>query len=338
MSDLEIDTTVSGLSAGVGETARLAEELGFDCVWNPEVDFDPFLALPVVAEHTDEVEFGTRIATAFTRSPMVLAYIGWDLQRYSDGRFILGLGTQVKAHNERRFSVDFQWESPGPRLREVVESVRHIWEVFQDEAALDYRGEFYEFSLMTDFFNPGPIDDPDIPIYVAGVNEYNIRLSGELADGLAMHGFNTPRYTREVIQPLVKAGADRAGRSLDDVALSASPFVVTGRTDEEMERHRATVKEQIAFYGSTPSYHDVLDLHGWADVGERLHELTRKGRWDEMTDLVTDEMLSAFAIEAPVDDLAAAIEREYGDIADRVMVDFREREYWGDVIDDIDAE
>jgi probable F420-dependent oxidoreductase len=336
MSDLDIDTMVYGLSDDIGQTAALAEELGFDCVWNPEMDFDSLLPLPLVAEHTENVEFGTKIATAFTRSPMVLAYMAWDLQRYSGGRFALGLGTQVKGHNVDRFSVDFEWESPGPRLREVVESLRHIWDVFQGRRdELDYDGEFYQFSLMTDFFDPGPIDNPDIPIHLAGVNEYNIQLAGEVADGLAMHGFNTPAYTEEVIEPLVERGAERGGRSIAEVELIAAPFVVTGRTDEEIEASREEAKERIAFYGSTRTYHDVLELHGWKDVGMELHELSKQDKWGEMHGLITDEMVDAFAVEAPVDELADEIRSKYGGVADRVTVDFEGKEYWGEVVEEL---
>ncbi|WP_226005113.1 TIGR03617 family F420-dependent LLM class oxidoreductase [Natrinema salinisoli] len=318
MSDLRIDAMVPGLSGDAGGAAARAEELGFDGVWTPETDNDAFLPHPLIADRTDEIRQGTRIALAFTRSPMALAYTAWDLARHTDGRFVLGLGTQVKGHNERRFSVD--WESPGPRLREVVESLRHIFDVFQGGAELDYEGDHYSFSLMTETFDPGPIDHPDVPIYIAGVNEYNIRLAGELCDGLAMHPFNTPGYTDEVIAPTVAEGADRGDRSLEDVALSASPFVVTGETDEERERSRDEVRRRIAFYGSTRTYHDVLEHHGWRDVGEELHDLSREQRWDDMADLITDEMLSTFAIEAPPEELLAAARDTYGGIADRVVL------------------
>ena len=321
MSDLDIDTMVYGLSDDIGQTAALAEELGFDCVWNPEMDFDSLLPLPLVAEHTEDIEFGTKIATAFTRSPMVLAQQAWDLQAYSDGRFILGLGTQVRAHNDRRFSVDFEWESPGPRLREVIESLQHIWEAFQENReSLDYEGEFYDFSLLTDTFNPGPIDDPDIPIYTAAVNEYNIRMAGEICDGIALHSFNTPSYTREVVAPKLQQGADRAGRSVDEVSVSASPFVVTGRDEEERERQRQEVRQRVAFYASTPTYKDVMAHHGWVDTGRELHELSKEGKWQEMAGLVTDEMMDAFAVEAHPDELADALVETYGDLADRVSL------------------
>lgn len=313
----KIDATIPGLTDTTIEAAKQAEDLGFDGVWTPETEHDAFLPHPLIAEHTDNLEMGTRIALSFTRSPMVLAYIAWDLQAFSNGRFILGLGTQVKGHNERRFSVE--WTAPGPRLREVVESLRHIWDVFQGNTErLDYQGEYYSFSLMTDFFNPGPIDHPEIPIYIAGVNEYNLRLAGELCDGLSMHGFNTPAYTADVILPAVKEGAERAGRSLDEVTISANPFVITGRNPTERDEKRGEIRRRIAFYGSTRTYHDVLAHHGWQDIGMELHELSREGRWSEMSGLVTDEMVETFAIEAQPGGLVDAIMEEYGGIADRV--------------------
>jgi len=318
MSDLHIDAMVPGLSTDSGAAAARAESLGFDGVWTPEMDNDAFLPHPLIADRTNTIQQGTRIALSFTRSPMALAYATWDLAQYSDGRFTLGIGTQVKGHNERRFSVD--WASPGPRLREVVESLRHIFDVFQGEAELDYGGQHYSFSLMTDNFNPGPIDHPDIPIYIAGVNEYNIRLAGEVCDGLAMHPFNTPGYTDEVIAPTVAEGADREDRSLENISLSASPFVVTGDTEEERDRSRAEVRQRIAFYGSTRTYHDVLAHHGWRSVGEELHDLSKDQRWEEMTDLVTDEMVATFAIEAPPEEVLAQAEDSYGGIADRVVL------------------
>lgn len=333
---MRLDANLHGLPHDVVDLAKSAESMGFDGIWSHETAHDAFLPHPLVAEHTDDIEMGTRIALAFTRSPMSLAYQAWDLADYSDGRFVLGLGTQVKGHNERRFSVDFEWESPGKRLREVVESIRHIFDVFQgEERRLDYQGEFFQFSLMTDAFDPGPIDHPDIPIYIAGVNEYNIRLAGELCDGLCLHAFNTPKYTEEVIVPLVKEGAERRGRSLDDVVLSASPFTITGRTDEELEQRREKVRQRVAFYGSTRTYHDVFALHGWEDVGTELHELSKENEWAAMSELVSEEMLDAFAVEAPIDGIADAIQDAYDGLADRtgLSIDFDGEDYWLDVVD-----
>lgn len=335
MTELTIDTTVPGLPDFSDEHVAAADDLGIDCLWSEETAHNAFAPLPVTAQATTDVQFGTRIATAFTRSPMVTAKLAWDLQSFSGGRFILGLGTQVEAHNERRFSVDFDWRSPGPRIREVIESIRHIWDVFQGRTdELDYQGEFYQFSLMADMFDPGPIAEPDIPIYIAAVNDYNLRLAGELCDGLCLHALNSPSYTREVVAPVVREGAERSDRTSAAVDISISPFVITGRNTTERERQREEVREQIAFYASTPTYKDVMDHHGWVSIGSELHGLAREQRWDEMVDLVTDEMVETFAITAPPAELGPTIADQYGDVIDRVlpMLNFDPETYWDEIV------
>lgn len=336
MSDLKVDTTIEGLSNESAELASKAEDLGFDGVFTPELDVDPFLPLPLVADRTESIQLGTRIATSFTRSPMVLAYMAWDLQRFSDGRMVLGLGTQVKGHNERRFSVDFEWDRPGPRLREEVLALRHIFDVFQGNAdELDFDGEFYQFSLMTEEFNPGPLEAGPPAIWIAGLNGYNIKAAGEVSDGLCMHSFNTPKYTTEVIAPLIEEGAAIGDRDPDDITLSASPFLITGETEADREQKSREVKKRIAFYGSTRTYHDVLELHGWKDIGVELHELSKDGEWEAMTEVVTDEMVEAFAIEAPPSELADEILEKYGSVADRVQLAFDGSDYWKDVLEEL---
>jgi probable F420-dependent oxidoreductase len=333
MSKLKIDANLHGLPHDVVDLSEAAEAMGFDGIWTHETAHDAFLPVPLAAEHTDDLDLGTRIALSFTRSPMVLAYLAWDLADYTDGRFILGLGTQVKGHNERRFSVD--WESPGPKLREEIRALRHIWDVFQGrEESLDFEGDFYSFSLMTPSSDPGPIDHPDVPIYIAGVNEFNLKLEGELCDGLCMHSFTTPKYTEEVIAPTVAEGAEIGDRSLDDVTFSASPFTITGHTEEAIERRRGEARERIAYYGSTRTYHDVFEVHGWKGIGEELHELSTEKRWDEMPALVTDEMLEAFCIEAPPEEIADEVRRRYGDLVDRVKlsIDFDAGDEWTDIV------
>jgi probable F420-dependent oxidoreductase len=267
---------------------------------------------------------------------MVLAYTAWDLARYSNGRFMLGLGTQVKGHNEHRFDVESQ--PPGPRLRDVLQALRHIFDVFQgEEDDLDYDGEFYSFSLMPPFFKPAPIENPDIPIHIAGVNEYNLKLAGELADGLAMHTFNTPKYIEDVIIPNVKEGCERGDRSLDDVELIASPMTITGQTDEEMKKSRENAREQISFYGSTRSYHDVFEAHGLKDLGEELHDLSKQDEWKQMHEMVTDDVVDEFAVEAPIEELGKEVRKTYGDTADRVGLshDFNGEDYWEHIVDDL---
>jgi probable F420-dependent oxidoreductase len=305
----------------IGEHAKRMEEIGYDSVITPEVGHDPFLPLMIVAEHTQRLKFGTGVAIAFPRSPFAIAQIAWDLQRYSDGRFMLGLGTQVKGHNERRYSTP--WPGPpGPRLREYVLCLKAIFNTFQTNERPNYKGEWYQFTLISPFFNPGPNPDGHVPIYISAVNKYNCRLAGELCDGIRMHGFNTSKYTREVIIPSIQEGARKAGRDLGDVDIVGGCFLVTGNTEEEVEKAKAPIRQQIAFYGSTRSYLPVLECHGWSDVGARLHDLSMEGNWPEMGKLVTDEMLNEFAIVGTYDEVVPKIKERYSGVVDTLDIGF----------------
>jgi probable F420-dependent oxidoreductase len=212
--------------------ARKVEALGFDCLWSSETQHDPYLPLAVAASVTSRINLGTAIAVAFPRSPMITAHIAWDLQHASHGRFMLGLGSQVKGHNERRFSVKF--ESPGPKLREIVLALRAIWDCWQNGTKLNFKGEFYRFDLMTPFFAPGPIAHPKIPVYISGVNAYMCRVAGEVCDGLHVHPFNSPTYLREYVHPAVNEGLAKAGRTRNDFTYATASFVVVGDTEEEL--------------------------------------------------------------------------------------------------------
>ena len=293
-------------------TAASAEEMGFAGLWTSETKHDSFLPLAIAANETEEVELGTSVAIAFSRSPMEVAQTAWDLQDLSGGRFILGLGTQVKAHVERRFSM--QWGKPASRLREYILALRAIWESFQNEGSLKFEGEFYQHTLMTPFFNPGPIDHPEIPVYIAGVNTRLAELAGELCDGFHVHPFHSPEYVRQVIRPAISDGAESEGREADAVEIATSAFVITG--DEEREQ----IRQQISFYASTPTYRTVLEVHGWEDVGDQLGSLARDKKWREMPGLVTDEMLSAFAVEAAPDEVGSALKERYEGLIDRVAL------------------
>ncbi len=303
---------------GIADYARNAEAKGFDCLWSSETQHDPFLPLAVAASATSRIKLGTSIAVAFPRSPMILAHTAWDLQAASDGRFILGLGTQVKGHNERRFSV--KWEAPGPRLREVIQALRAIWDCWQNGTKLNFRGEFYRFDLMTPFFNPGPIASPRVPVFIAGVNRYMCRLAGELCDGLHVHPFHSPRYLREYVLPAVEEGLGRSGRNRSDVQLASSVFVITGDTERELAEAKLAVKQQIAFYASTRTYEPVLAAHGWQDLTPRLHRKSVEGDWQGMAELITDEMLDAYAITGSYGDLAVKIKARYEGLLDRVSL------------------
>jgi probable F420-dependent oxidoreductase len=302
----------------MADYSRKAEALGYDCLWSAETQHDPFLPLAVAATATSHIRLGTNIATVFSRSPMVSALIAWDLQKASSGRFTLGLGTQVKAHNERRFSVKF--ESPGPKMAEAVRAIRAIWDCWQNGTKLDFKGQFYTFDVMTPFFNPGPIEHPKIPIYIAAVNPFMCGVAGEHCDGMHVHPFNSPKYLREVVQPAVNAGLAKSGRTRKDFTYATSSFVVVGDTPEERSEQAQMVKQQIAFYGSTRTYQPVLECHGWGDLTVKLHRKSIDGDWKGMADLITDEMLDTYAVTAPYDRLQAAMEARYGGFLDRTAL------------------
>jgi probable F420-dependent oxidoreductase len=296
--------------------ARAAESVGFAGLWTSETKHNGFLPLLLAAEHTDRIELGTAVAIAFPRSPLVTAQLAWDLQSYSRGRFILGLGTQVKAHIERRFSTP--WEAPVAKLRDYIGALRAIWDSWQTGAKLDYRGRFYQHTLMTPFFNPGPIDDPHIPLYIAGVNEKLARLAGEVCDGFHVHPFHSVKYINEVVRPQVAAGAAQAGRDPSEIVLASSVFIITREDEASREAAWARTRDQLAFYASTPTYRVVLACHGWENTGVQLSRLAAAKRWGEMGALITDEMLDVFAIHAPLDQLDKALRARYDGVLDRV--------------------
>ncbi len=319
---MRIETGLTGRTfAEIAQSAQRAEALGFDGVVTPETGHDPFFPLLIAAEHTRRITLGTGVAIAFPRSPFVMAQIAWDLQHFSGGRFLLGLGTQVKGHNERRYSTP--WVGPpGPRLREYILCLRAIFDSFQNNAPPRFQGKYYQFTLMSPFFNAGPIEHPHIPIYISAVGPYMCRLAGELCDGIRLHGFNTLKYTKEVILPNLEAGARKAGRSLKDIDIVGGGFIITGRNREEIERAKAATRSQIAFYGSTRTYHGVLEVHGWGEVGMRLHQLSLEGKWQEMANLVSDDMLKEFAIIGAPDEIAPQLKERWGGIVTTVTLGF----------------
>ncbi|HSL30433.1 MAG TPA: TIGR03617 family F420-dependent LLM class oxidoreductase [Anaerolineales bacterium] len=293
--------------------AKAAEEIGFDALWTQETQHDPFLPCTLIAEHTTRLKVGTAIAVSFARSPANLAYTAWDLAAQSNGRFKLGLGTQVKAHIERRFGQPWP-ESVTGKLREQIEVIRLFWDCWQNGKKLNYRGEYYKITLMSPFFNAGPIEHPNIPIYIAGVNPGLAKLAGELCDGFHVHPLHSVRYLREVFLPAIEAGTAKERRQRKDVSVSITAFVAT--TPEEMNFARA----QIAFYASTPSYRSVMDLHGWAGVAEKLSTHAARGEWSDMPMLVSDEILSEFCLLTEETNLADELKSRYDGIADRLTL------------------
>jgi probable F420-dependent oxidoreductase len=300
------------------QLARRTEEVGFDGLWSAETSHDPFFPLVVAARETQRINLGTGVAIVFPRSPMVLANICWDLQANSKGRFILGLGTQVKGHNERRFSV--KWVSPVKRLREVILSLRTIWDSWQNNTKLDFIGEFYQFTLMTPFFNPGPIEHPKIPIFISGLNPLITQLAGELCEGFYIHGFHSAKYIQDTVLPNLQKGLAKAGRKREDMNLITGTFIASGATPDEVQKAKAPVKQQISFYASTRTYKGVLDAHGWGDTCFRLNEKAAKGKWADMAAEITDEMLEELAIVGTYDEIAQKLAARYKGVLDRVVV------------------
>jgi probable F420-dependent oxidoreductase len=313
---MKVDGGVGFHEEGIAEQARRSEALGYDGLWSAETSHDPFLILAQAASSTERVALGTGIAVAFARNPMNLAVVANDLQLLSKGRFMLGLGSQIKAHITKRYAMP--WSRPAARMRELILAMRAIWEHWADPSVpLAFRGEFYTHTLMTPFFNPGPNPYGNPKVFLAGVGERMTEVAGEVADGLIAHGFTTERYLREVTVPSLLRGAERAGRRRQDLEISYPGFVVTGGTDEEVDKAAAAVKSQIAFYGSTPAYRGVLELHGWGDLQPELNARSRRGEWEAMGQLITDEMLETFAIVAPLEDVPRRVGERFGGVVDR---------------------
>ena len=302
-------------------TARDIEARGYSALWASEVAHDPFLQLLAAGQATERLQVGTAIAVAFARSPMTLATTAYDLQRYTRGRFVLGLGTQIKAHVERRFSMP--WTAPAARMREFIGALHAIWDAWQHSTPLRFQGEHYRHTLMTPMFSPPAHEWGAPPVYLAAVGPLMTQLAGEVADGLLVHGFTTERYLRERTIPALEEGLATAGRERSQVAVTLPGLVVSGRTEEEMTEAAQAVKATIAFYGSTPAYRPVLELHGWGALADELHALSvgrREDKWTAMRDLVDDDVLAAFAVVAGPDEVAAAVRERYSGLVDRFSV------------------
>ncbi len=316
---MKIDSLLAAaLPAEVAHRAQDLERDGFDCAWTFEAAHDAFFPLAYAAQATTRLEIGTNIAVAFARTPFSTAQLAWDLQRDSNGRFRLGLGTQVRQHVERRFSAVF--EHPAARVTDYIRCVRAIWNTFQTGARPDYQGPYYQFRLINDFFNPGPIEHPDIPIYLAGVNARMCRAAGEVADGFHVHPVHTVAYLRDVVRPALDEGARTRGRSVADLELYSPVFVVTGDTEAQRASMEAAVRRQIAFYASTPSYAAVLEFHGYTTLGKQLGQLMREGRLEEMGPLLPDALLDEIVVFATPAELGARLRARYDGVLDRISL------------------
>ena len=302
--------------ASVAAEAAWAERIGYDSMSSNETSHDSFLPLALAATSTTRAVLETRVAIAFPRSPMITAYLGRDLNDLSKGRFRLGLGTQVKGHIQRRFSMD--WEAPGPRLREYVQSLKAIWNSWQSGEKLNYHGESYNFSLMTPFFSPGPSEYPLPEVFTAAVNAYNCQVAGEVSDGLMLHSLTSPEYVKNVVRPSLIKGAQKAGRNGDMIKVTGGGFIITGPNRDSIRAMEPEVRKRIAFYASTRSYFPVLESHGFLEIGHELHEMSLKGQWAEMAELVSDEMLDAFSVSGEYDEIADRFVDRYGGLLDEV--------------------
>ncbi len=316
---MKIDTLMAPAPPNVlREQAAQLEAQGFDCIWTFEAMSDPFIPLAHAAAATSKIEIGTNIAVAFARSPFSMAQIAWDLQRDSGGRFHLGLGTQVRAHVERRFSADF--DHPAARIVDYIKCLRAIWDCFQNGSKPSYDGRFYKFKLMNPFFNPGPLDHPSIPVYLAGVNARMCRAAGEAADGFHVHPMHSPGYVRDIIKPSIAEGAKLVGRDPSSVALYAPVFTITGDTQAQFDEMERTVRGQISFYGSTPSYSAVLEYHGYPDLGRQLNTLMREGKVKEMAAAIPDALLEHLAVIGKPSEIGNIMRARSEGLLDRVSL------------------
>ena len=312
---MKIDGGIGFDPNGIAVQAVRAEESGYDGVWSAETSHDPFLPIAIGAAATENLEFGTGIAVAFARNPMTLAVLANDLQLLSKGRFTLGMGSQIKPHITKRFSMP--WSHPAPRMRELILAIRAIWKTWETGEPLAFRGEYYTHTLMTPFFDPGPNPYGNPKILLAAVGELMTEVAGEVGDGFLVHGFSTERYLREVSLPALERGAAKAGKTRADLTVSYPGFIVTGPDEQSMAKAAKGVREQIAFYGSTPAYRPVLELHGWGDLQSELNTLSKRGEWVQMGELINDDILNTFAVVAPLDQVAAEVRSRFGDLVDR---------------------
>jgi probable F420-dependent oxidoreductase len=320
VGELKIDRGIPSQLDRVADVARGHERAGYDGCWTGEINHDPFLPLLLAAEHTNSIALGTSIAVAFARNPMTVATLGWDLQSFSDGRFILGLGTQIRSHIEKRFSMP--WSHPARRMAEFVAALKEIWSCWSTGNRLAFDGEFYTHKLMTPMFTPEPLAHPLPRIFIAAVGEAMTQMCAEVADGLLAHAFTTRRYLDEVTAPALLRGLARSGRERVHFEVSSPVFIVTGRDENEMATAAASFRKQIAFYASTPAYRRVLELHGWGDLQPQLRALSIAGEWDAMADLIGDEILCEFAVVAPIDRVAQALAKRCNGVIDRVLPGF----------------
>ena len=313
---MRLDATLGSDPTAAARRAGQLEAAGFDGAWTSETNHDPFLPLVAAAEHTERIELGTNIAVAFARNPMTTAHLGWDLQLLSGGRFILGLGSQIKAHITRRFSMP--WSRPAARMREYIEALHAIWDAWEGGRRLNFRGDFYKHTLTNPMFVPPPQPHRRPHVYLAAVGPLMTRTAGQVADGLLCHGFTTADYLRDVTLPALREGQADAGRPAGAAQVSLLAMAVAADTPEAFEEQCRTMRMRIAFYGSTPAYRGVLEHHGWGEAQGELHTLSVQGRWAEMADVIDDEMLHTIAAVGTPAEAATILAERFGGLVDRL--------------------
>ena len=316
---MKIDAALDGALETVADRARFLEDCGYDGIMSSETAHDPFLPLVVAAEHTSRVELTTAIAVAFARNPASLAHLGHDLNAYSGGRFIMGLGSQIRPHIQRRFSMP--WSRPAARMKEFIEALHAIWDCWYDGKPLDFRGEFYSHTLMTPAFSPDDTRHGRPKITLAAVGPRMTETAAAVSGGIILHPFTTERYIRDVTVPIIEETLATAGRDRRDFEIVYAPFVVSGATEEAFDELKREIRDRIAFYGSTLAYKGVFDLHGWGDLQPELNRLSKLGRWDEMGGLIEPDILAAFAVVGEPADVVAQIESRYAGLVDRLTIE-----------------
>ena len=328
---VEATMTTANLT-NAGEVARELERIGYDTAISYEGPHDPFFPIAAAARDTSRIELATGVAIAFARNPMICAQIANDLQLASEGRFILGLGSQIKPHIEKRFSQP--WSAPAARMREFVQAIRAIWASWYDGARLDFRGEFYTHTLMTPVFNPGPNPFGAPKIFLAAVGPKMVEVTGEVADGFFVHPLNTPEFIRDVTLPAIEAGLAKSGRARSDFEVSCQTIVAMGETDEQIEKARGGARAQLSFYGSTPAYAVVLDHHGWHDTHVELNRMSKQGQWMEMIGRITDEMLDAIIVSGKPAEIGKQIAQR-NDFAERTTLVLYDETGAADAVQDV---
>jgi probable F420-dependent oxidoreductase len=314
---MQIDAAYFGPPAGAAQAARAARRAGLNGLWIPETGHDPFLALLLASQAEPELQMGTAIAVAFSRSPMTLAQTAWDLAGLTGGKFHLGLGSQIKPHITRRFSMP--WGSPVEQMREFIQALRAIWAAFDGKAPLKFQGQYYQLSLLTPFFTPSNYGHPSIPVGLAAVGPKMTELAGELADFVVLHTFTNLAYLKQVTLPALERGSQKSGRPGSELQRVGSLFIITGDA-ERKQKMEGLVRQQMAFYGSTPAYRPVLEALGCGDLHEQLHGLSKQGQWQEMARLIPPDVMQACSLTAEPDELKSAIQERFGGIYERVLV------------------